>query len=62
MTCKEKLHEEHPDLIEWAQEFFGSNVNYFGCPRMFGYQIEPSNCDQRKCAACWDRELEIVKE
>lgn len=62
MTCREKLKEEYPELIDWAHEFFGEKVNYFGCPHMFKYQDRPGDCNQEtgyiiSCNACWAREV-----
>lgn len=57
MTFKEKLQQEHPELMEayyWLHH----------CPDSFGYE-DYSDCGDfacDECKACWDREMPEEEE
>lgn len=52
MTCREKLKMEHPTYI--SDCFSGGCV---GCPHTYDYLPKPKDCEDIRCAECWDREI-----
>ena len=58
MTCREKLMQERPDLVDELRYSGGC----CGCPSMRGYLPDPEECGtkvmgDRDCRECWDREI-----
>lgn len=63
MTCRERLHKEHPELARFAKDLMGVELNHFGCPHTFKYAEKPFECDPPRsmtitCVECWNREAE----
>lgn len=57
MTYKEKLRQEHPDLVN-NNKFIGGCS---GCPSDYGYEPphDKKKCTHELCESCWNREMEI---
>lgn len=62
MTCREKLHIEHPGKFNEASGYITA------CPYTFDYAEEPADCPYRDrtkradptsqaCQTCWNREI-----
>lgn len=53
MTYKEKLYQEHPELLSPKID-----ITKFACPDSYGYE-DYSECDGLggNCEACWGREM-----
>lgn len=61
MTYREKLQEEHPDMI--SDKYYGG---CFLCPYDYGYTRRWACPEQigkettiETCTRCWDREMEV---
>lgn len=54
MTCKEKLKQEHPELVD--EEKYAP-YGCRGCPSDYGYLDDPMWCDVGKCRECWERDI-----
>ena len=56
MTCKEKLKQEYPELVD-EEKYIPYGCP--GCPSDYGYLDDPDDeeCHPCKCAACWNREI-----
>jgi hypothetical protein len=61
-TCREKLLDEHPELIGDIDPH-----NCQICPNEYGYAPKPEYCDdqtmtdEEACKMCWEREVEVPK-
>ena len=61
MTYREKLEQEHPELIDPC--FLGGCAY---CPSAFGYEphgnelcdLDQNGITDKTCRKCWDREIE----
>ena len=56
MTCKEKLKQEYPELVD-EEKYIPYECP--GCPSDYGYLDDPDDeeCHPCKCTACWNREI-----
>ena len=59
MTCREKLQQEHPELVD--DKWIGGCD---GCPDEYGYLEVPDFCGghEKACTRCWDREIKEEKK
>lgn len=60
MTFREKLMQEHPEIMDY-EDF----EDAMGCPSFYGYEPETgkcpdeyANCGVDFCCLCWNREME----
>lgn len=51
MTYREKLQQEHPELVD---DFFCGGCS--GCPSFYDY-VKSKDCPDTSCAECWNREM-----
>lgn len=56
MTYKEKLQQEHPEMINKKGECWN-------CPHDYGYCENPpiEHCRSMNCNACWEREIQSAE-
>lgn len=55
MTFKQKLMQEHPELVDKFDE------NNGGCPYDYGFE-QPFPCENPTCEQCWNREMPGTQE
>ena len=54
MTCKEKLKQEHPELVD-EEKYIPYGCK--GCPSDYGYLDDPEWCHAANCRECWERNI-----